>query len=268
MIAPILASHIVCVSDFAQPTFPVLPVSRKLSVIHSPFDHPTRLPDREGARRAILQTLGLHPDTRILGFFGNLIERKRPRVFIDAINAFCRMHPTIPVVGLMFGVPVEDATADRTAETYARNLGIADKIRFMGYQTPIEPWMSGTEILLVPAVREPFGRTLIEAMLLGTPVVATDSGGNREAIVDEMNGFLVPPDDPNAFVEPVYRLLADCTLRMRVAETARKAALARYSAAAHVKRISELYASLVPSEGGVRRALARPQAEVCPDDLG
>ena len=49
--------------------------------------------------------------------------------------------------------------------------------------------MSGTEILLVPAVREPFGRTLIEAMLLGTPVVATDSGGNREAIVDEMNGF-------------------------------------------------------------------------------
>lgn len=259
LFAPLLASHIICVSDFAKPAFPILPVSRKLSVIHSPFDHPTNPPNREAARRTVLQRLDLPRHTRILAFFGNLIERKRPRVFIDAVNAFHRVHPDIPVVGLIFGVPVEDATADRTAEAYARGLGIGDRIRFMGYQSPVDVWMSATDILLVPSVREPFGRTLIEAMLLGTPVVATTSGGNSEAIIDGVNGVLVPPDDPHAFVEPVYRLLSDPTQWTRIAESARDRALLRFSAATHVGSISDLYASLVPLHTEAGRVLTGPQ---------
>ncbi|WP_274629291.1 glycosyltransferase family 4 protein [Arvimicrobium flavum] len=245
LLAPILASHIVSVSGFASPASPILPISHKLSVIHSPFDHPMQTPDRSEARRAVLSHLGLREDTRILSYFGTLIARKRPRVFIDVVRRFTERYPDVPVAGLVFGVPVEDVGADRTAEAYARDLGIGDKIHFMGFRSPVETWMCGTDVLLVPAVREPFGRTLIEAMLLGTPVVATNSGGNPEAIENEVTGFLVPPDDPDAFLEPVHRILTDRSLRNRIAEAAGAAARSAYSTSTHVQKISDLYASLL-----------------------
>ena len=71
--------------------------------------------------------------------------------------------------------------------------------RLMGPRFPIEQWMMGLDALVVPAVRETFGRTLVEAMLCGTPVVAADDGGHREIIRHGETGFLVQPDNPEAF---------------------------------------------------------------------
>ena len=85
--------------------------------------------------------------------------------------------------------------------------------------------MQALDVLLVPAVREPFGRTLIEAMFLGTPVVATDDGGNREAIGGDRG--LVPPDQPESFVETIHLLLTDLPLRQRIVEAARSRGLLR-----------------------------------------
>ena len=262
LLAPLLASHIVTVSHFSRPCSPILPIGHKHSVIHSPFDHPARTLDRAEAHDETLRALNLRPGTRILSYFGALIERKRPQGFVDIVHEFVRRYPNIPVVGLLFGVPdIEDLNADKAVEGHARALGIQDHIRLMGYQTPVERWMLATDILLVPAVREPFGRTLIEAMLLGTPVVATNSGGNPEAINDNVTGFLVAPDDPAAFIGPVHRLLTDDALRDRISRAAKSAALTGYSTQAHVKRISELYDSLLHPNRQASRAFAVSQAE-------
>jgi glycosyltransferase involved in cell wall biosynthesis len=101
--------------------------------------------------------------------------------------------------------------------------------------------MCGVEALLVPAVNEPFGRTLIEAMLLGTPVVATDHGGNPEAINDRQNGYLVKPEDPEAFVEPIHSLLTDPQEWQRISETARAGALTDYGVDMHIEGITRIY---------------------------
>ena len=79
----------------------------------------------------------------------------------------------------------------------------------MGFRYPPEPWIAACDVLLVPAVEEPFGRSLIEAMLLGTPLIAADSGGNPEIIRHGETGYLVPPDDPDAFAERTLALLED-----------------------------------------------------------
>jgi glycosyltransferase involved in cell wall biosynthesis len=244
-IAPLFASHVVTVSRFSMPRKPVLPVAHKLSVVHSPFEWPGEGLDRADARATLVQALGCAAGTRFLATFGLLIDRKRPLVFVEAVAAFCRRYPDLPVMGLLFGVPgKEEPDLDKAVLQRAEALGIGDRICLMGYRNPVEPWMRAADVMLVPAVREPFGRTLIEAMFLETPVVATDDGGNPEAIEHGINGVLVPPDDPQAFVEPIHRLLTDAGYRRAIVETARARAEADYDVAGHVAGLMAIYEAL------------------------
>jgi glycosyltransferase involved in cell wall biosynthesis len=242
LLAPWIADHIVTVSRFAKPRAPVLPVGHKLTVLHSPFDAPQDGGNRAAARAMLSEELRTPPDTRYLAMFGLLITRKRPLAFVDAIAAYSRRHPEIPVMGLLFGVPgKEEPELDQAILRRAEQLGVGSSIRLMGYRDPVEPWMQGVDVMLVPAVREPFGRTLIEAMFLGTPVVATDCGGNPEAIEHGVNGLLVPPDVPEAFVEPIHRLLTEADFRARLVESARRRAHADYDVASHVAGLMAIY---------------------------
>ncbi len=258
MLAPLLAHHIVTVSQFARPARPIVPVRHKLSVVHSPFDHPPKNYDRKLARRALIDELGCSPQTRFLGFFGIFNTRKRPVAFVDAVSAFQRRHPEIPVAGLMFGMEAGDGPPLMPAiRRRAAELDVKDRIHLMGFRQPVEQWMCATDILLVPALNEPFGRTLIEAMMLGTPVVATDHGGNPEAIEHGKTGFLVEPETPEAFVPPIHQLLSDAACWRRISDTARKHAFSCYGLRPHVDRLTEIYESLVRRPGWPRTTDAR-----------
>ncbi|MDB5524066.1 MAG: hypothetical protein JWM58_1829 [Rhizobium sp.] len=245
-LAPLLANHIVTVSKFARPCRPIFPIERKVTVLHSPFDHPSSLPDRDACRLAIACELGLEKNTRFVGYFGVLVERKRPLLFVDIVAAYLKRHPTEPLHGLLFGLPEPGGPRlDEAVAARAKQLGISDRIHLMGFRSPIAPYMCAVVGLLVPAVSEPFGRTLIEAMLLGTPVIATDHGGNPEAITDGENGYLVRPEDPEAFVEPLYRLLAEDAEWQRISQVARSQALDHYGVNAHINGVTDIYSRMV-----------------------
>jgi glycosyltransferase involved in cell wall biosynthesis len=244
LVAPLLAGHVVTVSNFSAPRRPIIKVGHKLSVVHSPFDRPAAV-DRYRARAALIDELGCAQETRFLAYFGLLVERKRPVRFVEAVAAYIKRYPEVPVVGLLFGdTSSESPDLDRIVTRRAEELGIGDRIRLMGFRRPVEPWMATVDVLLVPAVREPFGRTLIEAMFLGTPVVATDDGGNREAIEHGVTGFLVPPDRPESFIDPIHMLLTDPERRDKIVDTARGRACACYGIETHVRRLTDIYEAL------------------------
>lgn len=259
LFAPFLANHIVTVSRFAMPQRPIIGVAGRLSVIHSPFDVPRGRSDRAAARVRLIAELGCAPETRFLGYFGILIPRKRPTVFVEAVAAFRRRHPEIPVMGLLFGIPgTESPDHDRIVMQRAHELGIAEHIKIMGFRRPVDPWMQAVDVLLVTATREPFGRTLVEASFLETPVVATRDGGNPEAIEDGVNGVLVELDDPEGFVEPVHRLLVNQKLRQRLVDAAKRRAVASYSVESHVRQITAIYSSMVGRRHGSRPGVRQP----------
>lgn len=246
MLAPLLANQIVTVSNFAQPKWPILPIKRRVTVIHSPFDHPSSIPDREECRMALIGELGLSENVRFVGYFGGLIERKRPLLFVEVIAAYRRRHPEIPLHGLLFGQPeAGGARLDEAVSRLAAELGVSECVHLMGFRSPVAPFMCAVDALLVPAVNEPFGRTLIEAMLLGTPVIATNHGGNPEAIRDGENGCLVAPENAQAFVQPIHRLLTDGKEWRRISEHARAQALIRYGTHAHIDGITNIYKEMV-----------------------
>jgi glycosyltransferase involved in cell wall biosynthesis len=113
----------------------------------------------------------------------------------------------------------------------------------MGYRSPGADWIGGCDLLLVSAVDEPLGRTLVEAMLVGTPVIATRSGGNPEAVLDGM-GLLVPPDHAEAMAQAAVQLIGDAATCAEMVTRARTSALERFGAERHVAAISAIYREL------------------------
>ena len=118
-------------------------------------------------------------------------------------------------------------------------------VRLMGYRTPGAFWIGACDQLVVPAVGEPFGRTLVEAMLVGTPIVAARSGGNIEALRDGRLGLLVAPDDAEALALGCAQLVTEPAATRARALFAQNDARQRFGAEDHCTRVSQIYAELV-----------------------
>ena len=248
-----LAHRIVANSNFTASTLQDPVARRKLRTIENPIDINLDVPDRSAAKAALLAELDQPRGTLVVGFFGNLLERKRPVVFSRAAGYILAAHgPGIvfPVFGAERGDQVDFLKAQVT------EFGLNDHVRLMGFRYPVEPWMAACDLILAPAIEEPFGRTLVEAMLVGTPVIASDSGGHREIIQGAETGILVPPDDPKAFADAALRLLRAPDTARAMAEKARSFVHATYSAQQHAQAIARLYDEVMSVGGRVKPAPA------------
>lgn len=243
-LAPQFADHVVSVSSFALSEADGLRARGKTSVVYSPFDTQEVSVDRKAARRELIVELGVPAETRTIGYFGNLVDRKRPLLFVDVIAEISRMAPDVPVMGLIFGATIDEGL-DLKVKARAEERGVADRLRLMGFRYPAVNWLAASDIHAVTAVGEPFGRSLIEAMLLGTPVVAAASGGNIEAIRHEETGCLAAADDASALAEAIVDLLRHPDKMARIAEAARADALQRFGRERHAEEISAIYRKLL-----------------------
>ena len=245
LLAPLFADQIITVSKFSKPSKPIKSINEKWNVVHSPFDIYESI-DRVDAKNNLLAELGLPSHTFILGYFGELIERKRPVVFAEIISEYSKAYPSSKIVGIVAGaVPTGARKLDEEMLAKARELGVEHLIMPLGFRSPIEPIMAATDILLVPAFNEPFGRTLIEAMHLGTAVVATDHGGNPEAIQNEKTGFLVSVETPANFVEPIHTLLTDKDMFAKITKNAQAYVRQNLTLETHLNGVMTSYKRLV-----------------------
>ncbi len=248
-VAPLLANRVVAVSRFASPPAGAISAAKRSDVVHSPFDTSASY-DRNEARNAILADIGKSGSTGLVGFSGVFIDRKRPLLFVDAIAALRYQAPELDAQGLLFGEGLDGMDVKVTER--AKELGVEDAIHVMGFRTPGAFWLAGCDLLMVPAVNEPFGRTLIEAMLVQTPVVATASGGNVEAIRDGETGRLVPAENAQALGDACAVLLRDPAAAAAIASRARSEALENFGQARHAEAIMAIYDRMVAP--GTRKA--------------
>ncbi|MEL7197051.1 MAG: glycosyltransferase family 4 protein [Pseudomonadota bacterium] len=240
LLAPALASRVLTVSSFSLPKGKIWSAAHKAQVVHSPFDT-TITVDREQARAQLISEQNLPEDALLLGFFGSFVPRKRPLLFVDTI-AELRRNLDRPVYGLMFGeakVPEMDAKLrDHISAT-----NMQDAVRLMGFKSPGHFWIGACDQLLVPATGEPLGRTLVEAMLVETPVVATNSGGNPEALKDN-TGLLVEPESAVALANGVKELLDNPAETHAMVKRAAPSARDRFSIERHVSSVMQVYRDL------------------------
>jgi glycosyltransferase involved in cell wall biosynthesis len=236
-----LASEIVAISECCRQSLGGS-ARRRARLIPNPIYDGGPPLDRSAARAVISEGLSTDGGTYFVSFIGNLTNQKRPLVFVEAA-ALLRDHFGDRIRCLMFGEerpPVCEAVRSRI-----RELGLEQSCILMGPRFPIEPWLAGCDLLLAPAVNEGFGRTLVEAMLVGTPVVASAAAGHLEIIEDGSTGILTSPEDPTSLAKAAIQLLCDPARARTLAATARPLAMQRYSVQGHVAAVQALYRELL-----------------------
>jgi glycosyltransferase involved in cell wall biosynthesis len=145
-------------------------------------------------------------------------------------------------------VLVGDGPAAAELEALAGELGLLERVRFVPWTDDARAELAELDIFVLPSRNEGFPLSIIEAMLAGRPVIATDVGSVREA-VDESTGIVVPPDDVAELRWAIEQLAMDSDRRRRLGAAARQRALERFTSAAMARASSSSTGSLRCAEG-------------------
>ena len=239
------ADSILAISEYCRQEFPPA-VAIRAQVVLNPIRPRDLVGDREECRQRLLMAPnGSLQFKAVVGYVANFRHGKRPMIFVEmAARLRNRLGDGLffPMFGEMDGV--RDETIKHQVNAKIGQHDLTSHCVLMGARFPIEPWIMGCDVLVVPAVGDAFGRTLVEAMLCGTPVVAADDGGHREVIRHGETGLLVRADDAAAFAEGVAELLENPQMAKAIASTAKTTALTTYSVESHVERVQSIYDSL------------------------
>lgn len=118
-------------------------------------------------------------------------------------------------------------------------------VNFAGSRRDVKAFLDASDIFCLPSLTEGFSNAILEAMAGSKPIVATEVGGNREAIEDGVHGFLVPSKSAEGLAEKILELAADPVLRTRMGEAGRQRVLARFTLRTMIGEYEKFYESIL-----------------------
>lgn len=190
-------------------------------------------PPDEASRQAARQALGLDSHTPMLLYAGRFEARKRLDVLLSAM---AQLAATEPGARLFL---VGDGADGEALQALAGGLGIVGRVRFVGLQADVRPYLHAADLFIMPSEREGMPNAVIEAMACGLPVVAADVGGTHELLAGGV-GRLVPSGDAKALAEAIGLLLANEPERRRLGSAARARAVTEYDSELNYGRYARL----------------------------
>lgn len=224
-------------------------IRKKLTAMGLPSDKVVTVPNAVSpeliARLAKNDSGICLPPTRLIGCSGRIEAVKGFNYFIEACAILAKNNVDFHAV-IMGDGPVAGEL-----EAEVNKLGIADKITFTGWLKSLGEvfeLMSRLDVYVLPSLSEGLNTTLLEALVLERPVVATDVGGNPEIIIDRQTGLLVPPRDPRAIADAVSLLLDDPLLGEQLAAAGKKMVMEHYTLDQMIGRTLGIYEELL--QGG------------------
>lgn len=237
--APHLASHrIIANSRFTLKTVStVLPaLGRRATVIPNGVASPEDvIPPRPRIDR-------LH-----VGYVGRLSHRKGPDVAVEALARLREdgVDAELHLVGDVFSGNEE---YDRRLRERARELGVDDRVAYLGFRQDIWPLLAEVDVLVVPSRQdESFGNTAVEGILAARPVIASDIAGLREAIDPYASATFVVPGDAEDLATALRAVRDDWETRRATAVTDRDAALGRFAPDVYRRAVAAFMESLARS---------------------
>jgi glycosyltransferase involved in cell wall biosynthesis len=239
------ATHAICVSNTTYESLAFMRPERRTQV-YNPFA--TDLPEQmvSQARGKLKADLGLCESTRVVGFIANFWTRKRPLYFVDVARDMLRKDPNLHFA--VYGA--ERQIAECALRRYVAEQGLSGRVAFLGFCMPPETNVASLDLLVAPAMHEPFGRTLIEAALVGVPYVATDDAGHGEIARTWGGGVLVGKDEPSeAFAAAALDALAGAQ-RIVLDEPGRHKITHDLSVERHARNVGAVYSHLFHPAGG------------------
>jgi holo-[acyl-carrier protein] synthase len=161
---------------------------------------------------------------RVLLYIGRIAGNKRIDLAIEAVAQLRKEHPALHllVIGSRDGNPAERELAARL-EQQADRLRVGDAVTLTGRLEAVEPFLHLADVLVLPSVHEGFGAPLVEAMAVGTPVVASASAAlpwvlDAEQNPDQAAGLLFRPGEASDLAQQIHRILTDEGLRRHLVQ--------------------------------------------------
>lgn len=192
--------RVIAVSQAVKNGISVFP-SDKITVIHNGIDIDAFYAATPGMLR---KELNLSPSTKIVGMVGRVNPSKGHATFIQSIPEILDKHPHTAFVIVGGGEYISQLKEMNRA------------VHFLGKRSDVPQIMKDLDIFVMASPNEPFGLVTVEAMAAGAAVVATNSGGTAEIIVDGESGLLIPPKDPARLAEAVVKILNDDNLATKL----------------------------------------------------
>jgi glycosyltransferase involved in cell wall biosynthesis len=175
-----------------------------------------------------------HRHTAGPAVFGNVGRLQRWKRVELAIQAMPRVVAALPGARLrVVGGPYGDIDSGYPDELrrLAATAGVVDAVEFTGEVEDAGGEIAALDVMVHTSLREPFGLVMVEAMLRGVPVVASDEGGPSEIVRDGVDGMLVNAEDPDALATALIELGRNPERRAALGEAGRERALANFTAA-------------------------------------
>lgn len=195
-----------------------------------PFGNLTVPVDRGTIRR----TLGLSEDSFCVCAAGRLSPEKGHKHLLEAVARLAERIPRLVLI--LLGEGRERANL----ENQAKELGIRKNIIFTGFKKDIRPWIQACDLVVNPSLTEGMPNIVLEAMALGTPLVATPVGGVPDLIQNGKSGLLVPPASNDILADAIYQLFANPGEAHGFAHNA-QIQLQEYSPARQCQKLLSLY---------------------------
>jgi glycosyltransferase involved in cell wall biosynthesis len=211
--------------------------AEKFVVIPNGIAQPTI--DEPLTREQLLTELQLPPNARLIGAVGRLWPQKRIK---DLIWAADLLKSTRDDTHLLI---IGDGPQRSRLIRYRDQVEIADRVHFLGERSDVPRLMPHFDALWLASEYEGQSNAILEAMIAGVPVIATDIAGNRDLVVDGETGYLVPVGDRFEFTRRTHWLLDDESLRQKLGQASRHRATTHFTVEQMVSRHSQLYQSLL-----------------------
>lgn len=134
-------------------------------------------------------------------------------------------------------------------EKQAQELGIADRVVFLGRRNDIPELLSSCDLFVLPSLLEGLPLSVMEAMSASKPVIGTNIDGINDLITDRENGLLVPPEDPEALADAINLILSDGRLAERIAVSARDTINRHFTSEIMIKGVTDIYSEIIRRKG-------------------
>ena len=181
-------------------------------------------------------------DRLLVTTIGNIRRVKGHDVFIKAAALIA---PRFPHVDFSIAGGVLEPAYFEELQDLIRELNLSDRFHFAGSITNLQQHLSAADIFVLPSRSEGFSNAIVEAMAASLPVIATNVGGNAEAVQDGVTGIVVPAEDPAALSAAMTRLLAAPAQAKAMGVAGKQSVAERFTTEAMMLRTTAVYRKLL-----------------------
>lgn len=181
-------------------------------------------------------------DKVVVTTIANIRHVKGHDIFIRAAAAIA---PRFPNVCFSIAGGVLDKAYFEELQSMVRGMNLSGRFHFVGSITDLQQQLSTADIFVLPSRSEGFSNAIVEAMAASLPVVATNVGGNAEAVQSGVSGIIVPTEDPEALADAISQLLADPARATAMGIAGKRRVAEKFTTAAMMEQTTATYRRLL-----------------------